>query len=133
MDDFPRCNKPQIEPKGGQDNKHRPDLAILPQGAEDRYKHGVPVAPMGRVDNECRALPQESAPLGVGIPPIVNREHINPQHVNSGPQHVKSLIHNLNPLSDLVDSGVASNIVEPSQSDITVINELHTHLGRPPG
>ena len=97
----------------------------------------LPPQKLGRVDNKCRT-PHGGEPLGVVIEDCASDTHnkpnivkpsqsdiivINLQHVSSGPQHVKSLIHNLEPLSDLVDSGVSSNI----------INEFHTHLGRPPG
>ena len=75
------------------------------------------------MDNERQALPQESEPLGVGIVDRALSPNNNQMYSHS----------DLEPLSDIVDSGVPPNIIEPSQSDIAVINELHTHLGRPPG
>ena len=74
LDDFPRCHRPQ-KSTGQQDNKKRPCSPVSPRNEGFGVSMvNLPPQKMDRADNERRALPQESEPLGVGIPPSA-RDH----------------------------------------------------------
>ena len=132
--DFPRCHRPQ-ESRRHQDNKKRPCSPVSPRNEEFGVSM-VNLLPqeLDRVDNERRALPQDGEPLGVSMPSIVSREHVS-DHTYSKYRNVphnkyRKLFHH--------PSDQVASETDQSQSDIPVINELHfeelhTHLGRPPG
>ena len=86
----------------------------------------LPPQELDRVDNECRALPQEGEPLGVRFPSIVNHEQ---QHSKNS--HNKPMFSD--PTCNKVDTGLTRSQSDPGFINDCTIEPFHTHLGRPPG